>query len=89
MLTHEENVEEITFKGDTFDKPFQCKKYLRAHEAVHRGANPVIFDCNYCKKTFAMLRNLPLKVHIILHHLSDYMEITGKTLCHAMTKYSI
>ena len=21
--------------------------------------------------------------HIILHHLSDYMEITGKTLCHA------
>ena len=24
-----------------------------------------------------------MKVHIILHHLSDYMEITGKTLCHA------
>ena len=26
---------------------------------------------------------MPLKVHIILHHLSDYMELTGKTLFHA------
>ena len=23
---------------------------------------------------------MPLKVHIICHHLSDYFEITGKTL---------
>ena len=25
---------------------------------------------------------MPLKDHIILHHLSDYMEFTGKTLFH-------
>ena len=66
---HEESLEQ--HKCDICEKTFADRQYLKQHMDMLAGAPRK--QCKYCE-------TMPLKVHIIVDHLSDYFEEAGKTL---------